>query len=91
MVFGIAWAALAFTFFYRWSSRTSWSEPHRLASVFGATLSSMAIPSMTIASWPKIDILGKLIFDAFSLAGFLLLATKVFRKQDHALPRFTTN
>jgi len=51
----------------------------------------MAIPSMTIASWPKIDILGKLIFDAFSLAGFLLLATKVFRKQDHALPRFTTN
>src|SRR5215469_9997334 len=83
MALGIAWAALAFTLFSRWSSRTSWSERHRFASAFGATLACMATPYLTIASWPKIDIAGKLIFDAFALAGFLLLATKVFRRRDH--------
>ena len=90
VAFGIAWAALAFTFFFRWSSRTSWSARHRFASVLGATLACMATPYMTIASWPKIDILGKLICDALALAGFLLLATKVSRERDHALRRFTT-
>lgn len=83
MALGIAWAALAFTLFSRWSSRTSWSERHRFASAFGATLACMATPYLTIASWPKIDIAGKLLFDAFALAGFLLLATKAFMRRDH--------
>lgn len=74
---GVAWAALAFTLFSWWSSRAAWSDVHRLASAFGATLACMATPYLTIASWPKIDVIGKLIFDAFALAGFLLLASKV--------------
>ena len=91
MALGIAWAVLAFTLFSRWSSRTSWTERHRFASVLGATLACMLTPYLTIASWPKIDIAGKLIFDAFALVGFLLLATKVFRRRDHAFLRHTTN
>ena len=90
MALGIAWAALAFTLFSRWSSRTSWSERHRFASAFGATLVCMATPYLTIASWPKIDIAGKLIFDAFALAGFLFLAIKVFRRRDNAFQRHAT-
>jgi hypothetical protein len=77
---GIAWAALAFTLFSWWSSRAAWSDVHRFASAFGATLACMATPYLTIASWPKIDIVGKLTFDAFALAGFLLLASKVFAR-----------
>lgn len=77
---GIAWAALAFVLFSWWSSRAAWSEIHRFASAFGVTLACMTTPYLTIASWPKIDIIGKLIFDAFALAGFLLLASKVFAR-----------
>jgi len=77
---GVAWAALAFALFSWWSSRTRWSEAHRFASAFGATLACMVTPYLTIASWPKIDIIGKLIFDVFALAGFLLLASKVFAR-----------
>lgn len=77
---GVAWAALAFTLFSWWSSRAAWSEVHRLASAFGATLACMATPYLTIAGWPKMDVIGKLIFDAFALAGFLLLASRVFAR-----------
>jgi len=77
---GVAWAALAFTLFSWWSSRAAWNEVHRLASAFGATLAGMTIPYLTIASWSKIDVIGKLIFDALALAGFLLLASKVFAR-----------
>src|SRR5215475_5384980 len=48
MALGIAWAVLAFTLFSRWSSRTSWTERHRFASVLGATLACMLTPYLTI-------------------------------------------
>jgi len=77
---GAAWAAVAFTLFFWWSSRPAWSEVHRLAAAFGATFACLAGPYWYIASWPKIDIVGKVIFDALALAGFLLLAKKVFAR-----------
>jgi hypothetical protein len=40
----------------------------------------MLTPYLTIASWPRIDIVGKIIFDVFALAGFLLLARKVLAR-----------
>jgi hypothetical protein len=83
IVAGIAWAALAFTLFSKWASRTTWSELHRFASAFGATLGCMATPYLTIATWSKIDIVGKLIFDALALAGFLLLGSKVIKRRDN--------
>jgi hypothetical protein len=80
IVLGVAWSALAFTLFSWWSSRAAWSEAHRFASAVGATLACMATPYLSIATWPKIDIVGKLVFDAFALSGFLLLASKVFTR-----------
>jgi hypothetical protein len=75
---GAAWAALAFTLFTWWSSRPAWSEVHRFAAAFGATLACRVTPYLTIASWSRIDVVGKVLFDALALAGFLLLASKVF-------------
>lgn len=85
LALGIAWSGLAFALFSWWSSRISWSERHRFASAFGGTLACMAPPYLSIATWPKIDIVGKLIFDAFALAGFLVLTTRVLRRRDDAV------
>lgn len=77
---GIAWAIAAFVLFAWWSLRPSWRQSHRYAAVTGATLAVMAAPYLTIASWPKIDVVGLVIFDVIALIGFVLLAKKVFAR-----------
>ena len=77
---GCTWAALAFVLFVWWSSRATWTRAHGFASAFGATLACMATPYLTIASWPKVDVIGKIIFDVLALVGFYALARKVFVK-----------
>jgi hypothetical protein len=78
IVAGIVWAGLAFTLFIRWSTRPGWSEIHGFSAAFGATLACMAMPYLTISTWPKIDVIGKVFFDALALVGFLILGKKVF-------------
>jgi hypothetical protein len=78
IVAGIAWAAVAFLLFVWWSSRPAWNQVHRFAAAFGATLACSAPPYYNAASWPKIDLIGKIIFDILALVGFMLLANKVF-------------
>jgi hypothetical protein len=80
IIAGAAWATIAFVLFSRWTSRPAWTEAHGFAAAFGATLACMLTPYLTITSWPRIDIVGKIIFDAVALAGFLLLARKVFAR-----------
>jgi hypothetical protein len=77
IVAGTAWAAIAFVLFSRWTSRPAWTVAHGFAAAFGATLACMLAPYLTIASWPRIDIFGKIFFDVVALAGFLLLARRV--------------
>jgi hypothetical protein len=80
IIAGVGWAAVAFTLFVWWSSRQAWSEVHRLAAASGTTLACMTTPYVTVASWPKIDLAGKMIFDAFALTGIFLLAKQVFAR-----------
>lgn len=75
---GIAWAATALLLFSWWTSCAAWSDVHRLAATAGATLACMLAPYLTISNWSRIDIVGKAIFDLFTLAGFLILARRVF-------------
>jgi hypothetical protein len=77
---GSAWAALAFLLFVWWSSRPAWGKAHRFAAATGATLACMAAPYLTIATWPKLDAVGKVIFDVLALIGFVLLARKLFAR-----------
>lgn len=77
---GSAWAALAFMLFVWWSSRLGWSGTHRFAAATGATLASMTAPYLSIATWPKIDVVGEAIFDVLALFGFVLLARVVFAR-----------
>ena len=76
---GTGGAVLAVIVFVWLSSRSSWSDRHSFATVFGATLACMATPYLTVASWPRIDVVGKMIFDVLALTGFALLGRRVFR------------
>lgn len=77
---GVVWAGIAFTLFTRWSSRPSWSEIHRFSAALGATLACMAVPYLTISTWPKVDAIGKVLFDVLAIVGFLILGRKVFSR-----------
>lgn len=84
ILIGVVWAIVAFTLFIRWSSRSASSEIHGFAVAFGATLACMAVPYLSITTWPRIDIIGKVIFDVLALAGFLVLGRKVFARSKTA-------
>ena len=86
IVAGLAWAALAFTLFVWWSSRSAWSMLHRFAAAFGATLTCMALPYLNFAGWSTIDIAGKIFFDALALLGFILLGKKVMARANAVHP-----
>jgi hypothetical protein len=77
---GLAWALLAFLLFIWWISRRAWTDLHRFCACWGATLACQAIPYITIASWPKIDIIGKAIFDVAALILFVFVGAGVLRR-----------
>jgi hypothetical protein len=77
IVAGIAWASAAFALFVWFSSRPGWGNVHRLSAAIGATLACMAVPYVTMAAWPKIDVVGKVIFDIITLSGLMLLTRRV--------------
>lgn len=82
---GIAWAAVAFFLFVRWSSSAAWTDAHRYAVAVGATLACMVAPYLTIAGWPKFDVVGLLLFDLITLGGFTVLGKKVLAARSQAI------
>jgi hypothetical protein len=81
VVAGVVWAAVAFVLFVRWSSRRrAWGEVHLFAAALGTTLACMAAPYLSIAWWPRIDVIGIMIFDALAAIGFVVLGKKVLAR-----------
>jgi hypothetical protein len=78
---GLAWALAALVLFTGWSGRRAWNDTHRFCACLGAMLACQAMPYFTIASWPKIDVVGKAIFDAAVLAGLFWLGARVFSRE----------
>jgi hypothetical protein len=77
---GLTWALAALALFWRWTSRQAWSDVHRFAACWGATLACQAMPYITITSWPRIDVAGKVIFDLAALILFAWLGARVIRR-----------
>jgi hypothetical protein len=78
---GAVWALAALVLFTWWTSRREWIDMHRFSVCWGATLACQAMPYITIATWPKIDVMGKVIFDVAAVIGFSLLGAKVSRAE----------
>jgi len=77
---GAVWAVLALVLFAWGTSRRAWGDRHTFLACWGAVLACEAMPYISIQSWPRVDVIGKVVFDAIALAGFLWLAMKVMRR-----------
>jgi hypothetical protein len=81
LIAGPIWALLAFAIVRYWSSAHGWGDRHRFAVCFGAVLGCMAISDASAAGWTRIDLIAKFVFQLLAVAGFLLLAGKVWRRE----------
>jgi hypothetical protein len=71
---GIAWALVAFALIRYWSAAKGWSDIHRCALSFGATLSCMCPSYISTAGWLPIDLIGKIVLNLLALGCLILLA-----------------
>jgi hypothetical protein len=78
---GIAWAALVYLLLGRLTHSASWSDMHRWALTFGATLFCMATGFSGSSSWKPIDFYGKVVLNLLAVAGFFLLLSHLRRGQ----------
>ncbi len=83
---GLAWALLALALFVWWSSQPGWGERHRFAAAWGATLVCEAGSYLTLAGGLKLDLVGKMVFDAIAVALFVRLGLKVVRRTRDVVP-----
>ncbi|MGA7343013.1 MAG: hypothetical protein WBE72_10970 [Terracidiphilus sp.] len=81
---GCAWAALAFVLFLRWSTRHQWGDAQRWSAAFGAVMACMSVGYLSTAGWSRADLTFKAIVNALAAAGLLVLARKVWQRQNAA-------
>jgi hypothetical protein len=81
IIAGIVWASVIFFVIQRWVSSPGWSDIHRWALVFSATLVCMIAGFSGSSTWPRMDILSKATLNVFAVAGFIWLALKISRPQ----------
>jgi hypothetical protein len=82
MIAGVVWAGLACFVIRHWASSSGWSDIHRWALVFCATLVCMIAGFSGSGTWPQMDIIGKAILNVVALVGFIWLGVKIYRR-DH--------
>lgn len=74
---GITWALLALLLIRRWSSVSTFGDPHRWALALGATLVGMGSGLLGSKTWPRVDLAGACVFDVLALTGYAWLARRV--------------
>jgi hypothetical protein len=77
---GTAWAVAAFMVVHGLAAMRGWSDMHRWALCFGATLVCMAGGFLGSSWWPRVDIVGKAILNVLAVVGFILLAQKIAQR-----------
>lgn len=77
---GSAWALLALVAIRALAATRGWSDMHRWALCFGATLVCMAGGFLGSSWWPRVDIVGKAVLNVFAVLGFVSLARKIAQR-----------
>ena len=77
---GVLWAMLTFVVIRRWSSGTGWGDLHRWALVFGAILVCMVGGFGGSSSWPRVDLIGKIVLNAIAVVALVALGRRLSRQ-----------
>lgn len=78
---GLAWSIIAFALISYITAPATWSNLHRWALAFGATLACTLPGYLSTNGWPRIDLVGKVVFQMIGLAGFMLLLRFVLNRR----------
>jgi hypothetical protein len=76
---GVTWAVLVYLLIGRWVHSARWSDVHRWALSFGATLLCMAAGFMGSRTWKPIDVCGKAVLNVLAVITFFLLLARLRR------------
>jgi hypothetical protein len=74
---GTLWGILAFLVLLSLSSGTGWTDLHRWAAAFGATLACMLPGYLSLSGWTLPDLVFKIVVNVVALVGFLMLAARI--------------
>ncbi|WP_041856013.1 hypothetical protein [Candidatus Korobacter versatilis] len=77
MALGVAWAAISYFVISRWTSAAGWSDIHRWATAFSATVAMMAITYLGSSTWSKTDLVGKVVGNVVMVFLLVLLLKKL--------------
>ncbi len=84
MAAGIVWAFLVYLIVRYWSSSPGWNDMQRWSAVFAATLVCMIAGFSGSSSWLRMDFIAKVVLNLIAVAGFVLLALKIRRRETSA-------
>jgi hypothetical protein len=86
MALGVVWAGFAYFLIRRWSVGRGWNDKHRWGLTFGAVLVCMIAGFSGSSAWPRMDLVGKWVFDLAAMIGFALLAWWIWQRRGRAEP-----
>ena len=86
MGLGVVWGGFAYFIIRYWSVGRGWSDMHRWGLTFGAVLVCMVAGFSGSSTWPRMDIVGKWVFDVLAVIGFALLARRIWERHGEAEP-----
>jgi|HubBroStandDraft_6_1064221.scaffolds.fasta_scaffold128236_3 hypothetical protein len=81
---GVVWGGFAYFFIRYWSVGRGWNDKHRWGLTFGAVLVCMIAGSSGSSTWPRMDVVGKWVFDVAAVIGFALLARWIWQRPGKA-------
>lgn len=77
---GAVWAAAAYVVIRRWSSAITWGDRHGWALAFAALMVCMVAGYLGSSTWPKIDLVAKVILNVVAVERMMALARVVWRR-----------
>lgn len=80
LVLAAIWACAGFGLAGYWSTGSGWSDTHRFAAAFFATLACMLPGYLTLAGWSRPDLIFKIVLNVAAVVGFLLIARRIHRR-----------
>jgi len=86
MALGLMWGGFAYFFIRYWSVGRGWNDKHRWGMAFGAVLVCMIGGFSGSGTWPRMDLIGKWIFDVLAVIGFALMARWIWQRPGIAEP-----
>ncbi len=80
MAAGVVWGVFAYVLIRYWSRSPGWSDMHRWAASFAASLVCMIAGFSGSSLWLRMDVVGKAILNVIAVVGFVFLAVKIRRR-----------